>query len=73
MFPGSSFLCPVFYAFLFTSRYICRDETRSRTAHGGQCDLLIVLGLEKPTFAIVPFEAQLLEASARSRGAACVV
>ena len=37
-------------ALLFTGRYISRDEARFHIPHGCACDLLLVLGLEKPTF-----------------------
>ena len=38
-------------ALLFTGRYVCLGEVRFRTPPGSECDLLLVLGLEKPTFA----------------------
>ena len=43
------------------------DEARFRIPHGCDCDLLLVLGLEKPNFAIVPIGARFIVASARSR------
>ena len=56
-------------ALLFTGWYISRGKARFRTPHGCECDLLLVLGLEMPTFAIVPIGARFLPASARSREA----
>ena len=38
-------------ALLFTGRYVSPGEVRFRTPPGCECDLLLVLGLEKPTFA----------------------
>ena len=62
MLPVFSILCSIAYALgrsveltlLFTGRYVSRGEARFRTPTGCECDLLLVLGLEKPTFAIVP-------------------
>ena len=55
-------------ALLFTGRYVSRgDEARFRTPPGCECNLLPVLGLEKPTFATVPIGARFMVASARSR------
>ena len=56
------------FALLFTGRYLFRGEARFRTPHGYECDLLLVLGLEKTTFAI-SIGAQFMVASARSREA----
>ena len=57
------------FALLFAGRYSSRGEARFRTPHGCECNLLLVLGLEKPTFVIVPIEARFMVASARSREA----
>ena len=35
---------------LFTGRYVSRGEVRFRIPFGCECNLLLVLGLEKPTF-----------------------
>ena len=70
------FLClgrSVELALLFTGRYISCGEARFRIPHGCKCDLLFVLGLEKPVFAIVPIEAQRMVASARSCEATLIV
>ena len=37
-------------ALLFTGRYCPRSEVRFRTPPGCECDLLLVLGLENPTY-----------------------
>ena len=38
------------FALLLTNRCVSRGEVRFRTPPGCECDLLLVLGLEKPTF-----------------------
>ena len=56
-------------ALLFSGRYVSRGEARFRTPPECEYDLLLVLGREKPTFAIVPIGARFMVESARSREA----
>ena len=81
MLPGSPILCSVFYAqddpsnSLYCSRssILGGGIARFLTPHGCECDLLLVLDLKKPTFAIVSVGARVMFASAFSREASRTV